>query len=159
MFFHPEHQTLGDYESFPKRTPSCFSCQAIEDSEVLIFNHAIMQFLEAAPNGQKMLRLVAEDLAFMLRDQLDQIDGNIAVGKPVTKGQLVGKTGARGSTRNEFPAHLHYEVLAPEFSKPEYKNYGAYSVDQIGSKEPLIKREDKVLGSKDNVKLQSAIAL
>lgn len=70
LFFHPEHQTLGDYESFQKRTPSCFSCQAIEDSEVLIFNHAMMQFFEAAPNGQKLLRLVAEDLAFMLRDQL-----------------------------------------------------------------------------------------
>jgi CRP-like cAMP-binding protein len=49
---------------------ACFSCQAIEDSEVLIFNHQVMQIFEKAPEGQKLLRLHAESLAFMLRDKL-----------------------------------------------------------------------------------------
>ena len=70
LFFHTEHQTFGDYESFQKRKPACFSSQAIEDSEVLIFDRRAMAFFEAAPEGQKLLRLVAEDLAFMLRDKL-----------------------------------------------------------------------------------------
>ena len=70
LFFHTEHQTFGDYESFQKRKPACFSCQAIENSEVLIFDHRAMVFFEEAPEGQKLLRLVAEDLAFMLRDKL-----------------------------------------------------------------------------------------
>lgn len=70
LFFHTEHQTFGDYESFQKRKPACFSSQAIEDSEVLIFDHRAMAFFEEAPGGQKLLRLVAEDLAFMLRDKL-----------------------------------------------------------------------------------------
>lgn len=70
LFFHIENQTFGDYESFQKSKPACFSCQAIEDSEVLIFNHQAMVFFEKAPEGQKLLRLVAEDLAFLLRDKL-----------------------------------------------------------------------------------------
>lgn len=70
LFFHPENQTLGDYESFQKRTPACFSCQAIENSEILIFNAKAMNFFENAPQGQKLLRFIAEDLAFFLRDKL-----------------------------------------------------------------------------------------
>ena len=70
LFFHTENQTFGDYESFQKHKPACFSCQAIEDSEVLIFNHQAMVLFEKAPGGQKLLRLVAEDLAFLLRDKL-----------------------------------------------------------------------------------------
>ncbi len=70
IFFHPEHQTFGDYESFQKHKPSCFSCQAIENSSILIFDRQAMRFFEEAPGGQKFLRLVAEDLAFMLRDKL-----------------------------------------------------------------------------------------
>jgi len=70
LFFHTENQTFGDYESFQKNKPACFSCQAIEDSEVLIFNHRAMVLFEKAPGGQKLLRLVAEDLAFLLRDKL-----------------------------------------------------------------------------------------
>ena len=70
LFFHLENQTLGDYESFQKRVPACFSCQAIEESEILIFDDRAMDFLENAPQGQKLLRLVAEDLAFFLRDKL-----------------------------------------------------------------------------------------
>ncbi|MDY6900400.1 MAG: Crp/Fnr family transcriptional regulator [Cyanobacteriota bacterium] len=70
LFFHTENKTFGDYESFQKRKPACFSTQAIEDSEVLIFNHQTMHLFENAPGGQKLLRLVAEDLAFMLRDKL-----------------------------------------------------------------------------------------
>ena len=70
LFFHPEKQTFGDYESFQKQTPASFSCQAIEESEILIFNATAMNFFENAPDGQKLLRLVAEDLAFFLRDKL-----------------------------------------------------------------------------------------
>ncbi len=70
LFFHLEHQPLGDYESFCKQRPASFSCQAIEDSEVLLINHQVFQVFEVAPDGQKFLRLHAESLAFMLRDKL-----------------------------------------------------------------------------------------
>ncbi|BAZ70535.1 MAG: Crp/Fnr family transcriptional regulator [Pelatocladus maniniholoensis HA4357-MV3] len=70
LFFHPEHQTFGDYESFRKQQPACFSCQAIESSEVLLVNHQVLHTLEESASGQKLLRLFAESLAFMLRDKL-----------------------------------------------------------------------------------------
>ena len=70
LFFHPEHHTLGDYESLRRQKPACFSCQAIEDSEVLIINAQVIKVLETEPDGQKLLRLVVEDLAFQLRDRL-----------------------------------------------------------------------------------------
>ncbi|MEA5603836.1 Crp/Fnr family transcriptional regulator [Nostoc sp. UHCC 0252] len=70
LFFHLENQPLGDYESFRKQQPACFSCQAIEDSEVLIVSNELFQVFELAPEGQKFLRLHAESLAFMLRDKL-----------------------------------------------------------------------------------------
>ncbi|NJK50233.1 Crp/Fnr family transcriptional regulator [Candidatus Gracilibacteria bacterium] len=70
LFFHPEHQTLGDYESFRRQKPAYFSCQAIENSEVLILNEQAIAILETMPDGQKLLWLVAEDLAFQLRDRL-----------------------------------------------------------------------------------------
>lgn len=70
IFFHTENQTLGDYESFQKGTPASFSCQAIETSEIIIFDDRIMDVFENAPQGQRLLRLVAEDLAFFLRDKL-----------------------------------------------------------------------------------------
>lgn len=70
LFFHPEHHTLGDYESLRRRKPACFSCQAIEYSEVLIINTQAIKVLETEPDGQKLLRLVVENLAFQLRDRL-----------------------------------------------------------------------------------------
>lgn len=70
LFFHLEQHTLGDYESWRRRTPACFSCQAIKDSEVLIINTQVIDVLEAVPDGQKLLRLVVENLAFQLRDRL-----------------------------------------------------------------------------------------
>ncbi|MBW4647790.1 MAG: Crp/Fnr family transcriptional regulator [Kastovskya adunca ATA6-11-RM4] len=70
LFFHLEHYTLGDYESLRRQTPACFSCQAIEDSEILILNSQVIEVLETMPDGQKLLRLVVEDLAFQLRDRL-----------------------------------------------------------------------------------------
>ncbi|MBD2362466.1 Crp/Fnr family transcriptional regulator [Anabaena minutissima FACHB-250] len=70
LFFHPEQHTLGDYESLRRRRPACFSCQAIADSEVLIVNTQAIEVLETVPDGQKLLRLVVEDLAFQLRDCL-----------------------------------------------------------------------------------------
>ncbi len=70
LFFHPEHSTLGDYESLRRQVPAYFSCQAIEDSEVLILNSQAIEIVETLPDGQKLLRLVVEDLAFHLRDCL-----------------------------------------------------------------------------------------
>ncbi|MGD1807908.1 Crp/Fnr family transcriptional regulator [Dapis sp. BLCC M126] len=70
LFFHPEHHTLGDYESLRKQKPACFSCQAIEDSEVLIINTQVIKVLETEVDGEKLLRLVVENLAFQLRDRL-----------------------------------------------------------------------------------------
>ncbi|WP_242050804.1 Crp/Fnr family transcriptional regulator [Oculatella sp. FACHB-28] len=70
LFFHTEQHTLGDYESFQKRHPTRFSIQAVEDSEIMIFDRQVMQFFEMTPQGQKFLRLVAEDLAFLLRDKV-----------------------------------------------------------------------------------------
>lgn len=70
LFFHPEQHTLGDYESLRRQQSACFSCQAIEDSEVLILNVGAIAMLESQPDGQKLLRLVVEDLAFQLRDRL-----------------------------------------------------------------------------------------
>lgn len=70
LFFHPENHVLGDYQSFRQQQPACFSCQAIEASEVLLVNQQVIQILEAAPDGQRLLRLIVEHLAFRLRDRL-----------------------------------------------------------------------------------------
>lgn len=70
LFFHPEHYTVGDYESLRRQKPACFSCQAVEDSEVLLINTQVIKVLETEPDGQKLLRLMVEDLAFQLRDRL-----------------------------------------------------------------------------------------
>ena len=70
LFFHTKNQTFGDYESFQKRCPTRFSIQAIEDSKIMIFDRQVMQFFEMTPQGQQFLRLVAEDLAFLLRDKV-----------------------------------------------------------------------------------------
>ncbi|XGW00161.1 MAG: Crp/Fnr family transcriptional regulator [Leptolyngbya sp. BL-A-14] len=70
LFFHPEHHVFGDYQSFRQQQPASFSCQAIEASDVLLVNQHVMQALEAAPDGQRLLRLIVEHLAFRLRDRL-----------------------------------------------------------------------------------------
>ncbi|HEY9629110.1 MAG TPA: Crp/Fnr family transcriptional regulator [Coleofasciculaceae cyanobacterium] len=70
LFFHMEQQALGDYQSFRLQQPACFSCQAIEDSEVLILNQQVMHQIETAPDGQHLMRLLVEGLAFQLRDRL-----------------------------------------------------------------------------------------
>ncbi|MBI4784041.1 MAG: Crp/Fnr family transcriptional regulator [Oscillatoriophycideae cyanobacterium NC_groundwater_1537_Pr4_S-0.65um_50_18] len=70
LFFHPEHYPVGDYQSFRLHQPACFSCQAIEDSEVLILNQQVIRVLESAPDGQQLMRLMVEYLAFRLRDRL-----------------------------------------------------------------------------------------
>jgi CRP-like cAMP-binding protein len=70
LFFHPEHHVFGDYQSFRQQQPACFSCQAIEASDVLLVNRQVIQTLEAAPDGQRLLRLIVEHLAFRLRDRL-----------------------------------------------------------------------------------------
>lgn len=70
LFFHPERYPVGDYQNFRLRKPACFSCQAIEDSEVLILNRQVIHVLESAPDGQQLMRLIVEYLAFRLRDRL-----------------------------------------------------------------------------------------
>jgi CRP-like cAMP-binding protein len=70
LFFHLEHQAVGDYQNFRLQRPVCFFCQAIEDSQVLILNRQVIESLESQSNGQKLLRLVVEYLAFRLRDRL-----------------------------------------------------------------------------------------
>lgn len=44
--------------------PASFSCQAIKDSLVKIVNAQVLEVLQAVPDGEKLLRLVVEDLAF-----------------------------------------------------------------------------------------------
>lgn len=70
LFFHPENYLFGDYQNFRLQRSACFSCQAIEDSEVLILDQQVIQLLESAPDGQQLLRLIVEYLAFRLRDRL-----------------------------------------------------------------------------------------
>jgi CRP-like cAMP-binding protein len=70
LFFHPENYACGDYQNFRLQRSTCFSCQAIEDSEVLILDRQVIQVLESAPDGQQLLRLTVECLAFQLRGRL-----------------------------------------------------------------------------------------
>jgi CRP-like cAMP-binding protein len=70
LFFHPEHYPVGDYQNMRLQQPAYFSCQAIEDSEVLILNQQVIHVLESAPHGQQLMRLIVESLAFRLRDRL-----------------------------------------------------------------------------------------
>lgn len=70
LFFHTENQVLGDYKSFRLQCPADFSCQAIENSEIMVINHPLFNALESAPNGQKLLKLLVERLGFELRDRL-----------------------------------------------------------------------------------------
>lgn len=70
LFFCPEGYPLGDYQNLRLQRPAIFSCQAIEDSEVLVLNRQMLATLEAAPEGQQLMRRVVEFLAFRLRDRL-----------------------------------------------------------------------------------------
>ncbi|SRR5579883_564217 len=70
LFFHLEHYPIGDYQNFRLHKPACFSCQALEDSEILILNQQVVHVLESAPDGQQLMRLIVEFLAFRLRDRL-----------------------------------------------------------------------------------------
>ncbi|WP_017297365.1 Crp/Fnr family transcriptional regulator [Nodosilinea nodulosa] len=70
LFFCPEGYPLGDYQNLRLQRPAIFSCQAIEDAEVLVLNRQVLTVLEAAPEGPQLMRLVVEFLAFRLRDRL-----------------------------------------------------------------------------------------
>ncbi len=70
LFFCPEGSPLSDYQNLRLQRPAIFSCQAIEDSEVLLLNRQVLAVLESAPEGQQLMRLVVEFLAFRLRDRL-----------------------------------------------------------------------------------------
>ncbi|MBD2231721.1 Crp/Fnr family transcriptional regulator [Phormidium tenue] len=70
LFFCPEGYPLGDYQNLRLQRPAIFSCQAIEDSDVLILNRQVLTVLESASEGPQLMRQVVEFLAFRLRDRL-----------------------------------------------------------------------------------------
>lgn len=70
LFFCPEGYPLGDYQNLRLQQPAIFSCQAIEDSDVLVLNRQVLAILESAPAGPALMRQVVEFLAFRLRDRL-----------------------------------------------------------------------------------------
>lgn len=70
LFFCPEGFPLGDYQNLRLQQPAIFSCQAIEDAEVLMLNRQVLAGLENAPEGPQLMRRVVEYLAFRLRDRL-----------------------------------------------------------------------------------------
>ncbi|HEY9625629.1 MAG TPA: Crp/Fnr family transcriptional regulator [Crinalium sp.] len=73
LSFHAENQSFGDFRSFLNQEPSQFSCEAIEPSKLLLFNHRAMRFIEELPDGQKFLRLHAEGFASKMRDRLTSL--------------------------------------------------------------------------------------
>ncbi|MGI0489953.1 Crp/Fnr family transcriptional regulator [Pantanalinema rosaneae CENA516] len=70
LSFHTEYQSFGDYRSFLKQQPTEFYCETIERSKILMFNHKAMQLIEELPEGQKFLRLHAEEFAAKMQNKL-----------------------------------------------------------------------------------------
>jgi CRP/FNR family transcriptional regulator, anaerobic regulatory protein len=69
--FFVENRPIADYESYFRKQPAQFYFQAIEPSEILILNDACIHLLfEASKNGQRLQRLVVENLFFRFRDKL-----------------------------------------------------------------------------------------
>lgn len=73
LSFYAENQSFGDFRSFLNQKPSEFSCEAIESSKIILFDHRAMQFIEGLPDGQKFLRLHAEEFASKMRDKLTSL--------------------------------------------------------------------------------------
>lgn len=69
--FFVENRPIGDYESYFRKQPTQFYIQAIEPSEILILNDVCLRLLfEEPPNGQRLQRIVVENLFFRFRDKL-----------------------------------------------------------------------------------------
>lgn len=69
--FFVEGRPITDYESFFYKQPTQFYVQAIEPSEILILNDACLHLLFEEPeNGQRLQRIVVENLFFRFRDKL-----------------------------------------------------------------------------------------
>lgn len=69
--FFVENRAIADYESYFCKRPTQFYFQAIEPSEILILNDACLHLLfEEAENGQRLQRIVVENLFFRFRDKL-----------------------------------------------------------------------------------------
>jgi predicted ester cyclase len=89
LFFHAEHQPLGDYESFRKQRPACFSCQAIEDSEVLLVNHQVIHAFEVAPDGRHTFSdVIAENDLVVTRGTFSGTYSGEIMGIPPTGKQV-----------------------------------------------------------------------
>ncbi|MBD2115083.1 MULTISPECIES: Crp/Fnr family transcriptional regulator [Cyanophyceae] len=73
LSFHAENQSFGDFRSFLNQEPSEFSCEVIERSRIILFDHRAMQLIEKLPDGQKFLRLHAEAFASKMRDKLTSL--------------------------------------------------------------------------------------
>lgn len=73
LSFYTENRSFGDFRSFLNQEPSEFSCEAIERSKIILFDHRAMQFIEGLPDGQKFLRLHAEGFASKMRDRLTSL--------------------------------------------------------------------------------------
>jgi hypothetical protein len=69
--FFVENRPIGDYESYFRKQPTQFYVQAIEPSEILILNDVCLGLLFEEPsNGQRLQRIVVENLFFRFRDKL-----------------------------------------------------------------------------------------
>jgi CRP/FNR family transcriptional regulator, anaerobic regulatory protein len=69
--FFVENRPIADYESYFCQQPTQFYFQAIEPSEILILNDVCLKLLfEESPNGQRLQRIVVENLFFRFRDKL-----------------------------------------------------------------------------------------
>ena len=73
LSFHTENQSFGDLRSFLNQEPSDFSCEAIECSKIILFDHDAMHFIKGLPDGQKFLRLHAEGFAAKMRNRLTSL--------------------------------------------------------------------------------------
>ncbi len=73
LSFHAENQSFGDFRSFLNQEPSEFSCEVIERSKIILFDHRAMHFIEGLPDGQQFLRLHAEGFASKMRDRLTSL--------------------------------------------------------------------------------------
>lgn len=61
VHFALEHQFIADYSNFILQQPSCYTLQALEDSEVIVLPRTTIEWgYRNLKEGQKMGRLVAE---------------------------------------------------------------------------------------------------
>ncbi|MUL36041.1 Crp/Fnr family transcriptional regulator [Gloeocapsopsis dulcis] len=69
--FFCENRCIVDYESYFRKHSTKFYFQAVEISELLILNESCIQGLFEAPqNGQRLQKILLENLFFRFRDKL-----------------------------------------------------------------------------------------